>query len=290
MLGRSMGGGVTLNALVAKPGLVKAGGRLRLGQLAVPRQLRPLDAGRAPGGGGRVLPPSSARRPRSPGFYARAVRAAATSTGSPRRCCCTTAPPTTPARSPGRAPPSRLLREAGVRSRLDVYDGEQHAFGPQWPESMRRTVAFLRRELRLTLTVRCLPGLFAARARVAATVAGITRRGRGMTGPHDELHDRRLDAVRAWTAFVEHGDDATAPGPARDPRLLAALRGGHLAATSPRRRWPTSPTPGRSGRTRRCRPRSSGSRPSSGVPPRTATWSSRSPTPRPASSGRTAAG
>ena len=30
-----------------------------------------------------------------------------------------------------------------------------------------------------------------------------------MTGPHDELHDRRLDAVRAWTAFVEHGDDAT---------------------------------------------------------------------------------
>ena len=41
-----------------------------------------------------------------------------------------------------------LLREAGVRSRLDVYDGEQHAFGPQWPESMRRTVAFLRRELR----------------------------------------------------------------------------------------------------------------------------------------------
>jgi transcriptional regulator of acetoin/glycerol metabolism len=30
-----------------------------------------------------------------------------------------------------------------------------------------------------------------------------------MTGQQDELHDRRLDAVRAWTAFVEHGDDAT---------------------------------------------------------------------------------
>ena len=30
-----------------------------------------------------------------------------------------------------------------------------------------------------------------------------------MTGPHDDLHHRRLDAVRAWTAFVEHGDDAT---------------------------------------------------------------------------------
>jgi len=31
-----------------------------------------------------------------------------------------------------------------------------------------------------------------------------------MTRPPDELRDRRLDAVRAWTAFVEHGDDATA--------------------------------------------------------------------------------
>ena len=36
----------------------------------------------------------------------------------------------------------------------------------------------------------------------------------------------------------------------------------------------------RSGATRRCRPRSSGSRPSCGAPPRTATWSSRSPTPQ----------
>ena len=41
-----------------------------------------------------------------------------------------------------------LLRAAGVRSRLDVYEGEQHAFGPQWPESMRRTVVFVRRQLR----------------------------------------------------------------------------------------------------------------------------------------------
>jgi hypothetical protein len=35
-----------------------------------------------------------------------------------------------------------------VDSRLEIYRGEQHAFGPQWPLSMERTVGFLRRELR----------------------------------------------------------------------------------------------------------------------------------------------
>src|SRR5262245_15098305 len=29
-----------------------------------------------------------------------------------------------------------------------------------------------------------------------------------MTGSRDELHGRRVEAVRAWTAFVENGDDA----------------------------------------------------------------------------------
>ena len=31
-----------------------------------------------------------------------------------------------------------------------------------------------------------------------------------MTGSRSELHSRRLDAIRAWTAFVEHGDRAEA--------------------------------------------------------------------------------
>jgi dipeptidyl aminopeptidase/acylaminoacyl peptidase len=37
----------------------------------------------------------------------------------------------------------RAMRQAGVEVTLRVYDGEQHAFGPQFPESMRRTVRFL---------------------------------------------------------------------------------------------------------------------------------------------------
>ncbi len=59
----------------------------------------------------------------------------------------------------------------------------------------------------------------------------------------NELQTRRHDAVRAWTSFVEHGDDAPRPwcaprsspaGPAPRPRSRS---------TSPRRRWTTSPTP-----------------------------------------------
>ena len=32
--------------------------------------------------------------------------------------------------------------------------------------------------------------------------------GASMSGPRNELHTRRVDAVRAWTSFVEHGDGA----------------------------------------------------------------------------------
>jgi dipeptidyl aminopeptidase/acylaminoacyl peptidase len=39
------------------------------------------------------------------------------------------------------------LRAAGVDTTLHVYRGEEHAFGPQWPLSMRRTVRFLDRHL-----------------------------------------------------------------------------------------------------------------------------------------------
>ena len=39
------------------------------------------------------------------------------------------------------------MRRAGVDSRLEVYDGELHAFIPQWQSSMERSVEFLRRRL-----------------------------------------------------------------------------------------------------------------------------------------------
>ena len=42
----------------------------------------------------------------------------------------------------------RLLTRAGATSTLRVYEGEQHAFIPQWQQSIERTVRFLRRQLR----------------------------------------------------------------------------------------------------------------------------------------------
>ena len=82
----------------------------------------------------------------------------------------------------------RLLATAGVDSRLEIYPGEHHAFGPQWPLSMERTVRFLRRQL-------------AVRANVAAVTPGDP-----MTTSRNQLQSKRMDAVRAWMNFVEHGD------------------------------------------------------------------------------------
>ncbi len=70
-----------------------------------------------------------------------------TSTGSPSRCSSTTAPRTRPARSGGAAPTTAALEAAGADVRLRTYPGEEHAFGPDWPLSMRRTVAFFRARL-----------------------------------------------------------------------------------------------------------------------------------------------
>jgi uncharacterized protein len=39
------------------------------------------------------------------------------------------------------------LTEAGADAQMKTYDGEQHAFGPQWPRSMRATVAFFKQHL-----------------------------------------------------------------------------------------------------------------------------------------------
>ena len=57
------------------------------------------------------------------------------------------------------------------------------------------------------------------------------------------LHARRVDAVRAWTSFVERGDVAGRRGAARDPLQLEPVRGG-------RDRRPQRGAAGRRGRDR----------------------------------------
>ena len=68
MLGRSMGGGVTLNALVAKPGLVDAAVIYASRQLALPRQPRPLH-GAQPAGGRAALYDRFGTPQQEPAFY-----------------------------------------------------------------------------------------------------------------------------------------------------------------------------------------------------------------------------
>ena len=66
MLGRSMGGGVTYNALVVKPGPGQGRGRVRAGELGLRRQLQPMDGGRAAGCGSRDVPALGDARRTSP--------------------------------------------------------------------------------------------------------------------------------------------------------------------------------------------------------------------------------
>ena len=94
-----------------------------------------------------------------------------------------------------------------------------------------------------------------------------------MPTDHTDLQGRRVDAVRAWTAFVEHGDGAEA---LVRPEILRSWQRSGAAVTSDVTEAPLadeSETAAVLAAAPRCRPRSSGSRPSCGVRPRTATSS-----------------
>jgi dipeptidyl aminopeptidase/acylaminoacyl peptidase len=147
LVGRSMGGGVIYNALVAQPGLVDAA------VVFAPvssdaadnfeRWIRP-DPGRS-GLAARIL-----RRYGEPGDNREFWRGASARTyfdeitepvlihhGTSDDIC-----PLVWSRET-----ARLMRRAGVDVTLAVYPGEEHAFVPQWPLAMERTTAFLRRHL-----------------------------------------------------------------------------------------------------------------------------------------------
>ena len=97
-----------------------------------------------------------------------------------------------------------------------------------------------------------------------------------------------MDAVRAWSTFVEHGDDAE---DLVRPEILTSWNRSEAAISTDvaRRCWPTSPRPRSSGAARRCRCRGTGR---GRAPPyrRGRRLPSRSPSPIPGSSARTAAG
>ena len=145
MLGRSMGGGVTLNALVVRPGLVKAA------VIFAPvsssfldnfdrwtRPERPAAANAFLGrfGGPRKSPDFwSGLSSRT--YFDRITEPVLIHHGTSDDPCPIRWSRTT----------QRLLHKAGVESTLRIYQGEEHAFIPQWPLSMDRTIRFLRKQM-----------------------------------------------------------------------------------------------------------------------------------------------
>ncbi len=145
MLGRSMGGGVTMNALVAQPGLVKAAVIYASVSSDYLDNLRRWTLPERPESAQQLFRRFGSPRQR-PGFYEglsartyfdRITEPVLAHHGTLDESC-----PLPWARTT-----QRLMTQAGVDSTLQLYEGEQHAFGPRWLDSMRLTVRFLRREL-----------------------------------------------------------------------------------------------------------------------------------------------
>ena len=144
LVGRSMGGGVVYNVLVAQPGLVDAA--VAFAPVSsdtvdnFERWTRPRDevARRIIARHGEPSEAPDFWRGVSPRTYVdRIAEPLLIHHGTSDDTC-----PIGWTRATMRA-----LRVADRDARLFVYPGEEHAFGPQWPLSMRRTVRFLDREL-----------------------------------------------------------------------------------------------------------------------------------------------
>ena len=145
LLGRSMGGGVTYNTLVAQPGLVDAAvvfapvssrtsdnfdrwirdERPELAAEIVDRYGAPEDSGQF----WREVSPRT--------YFGRISEPLLIHHGTSDDSC-----PIRWTRATYDA-----LQQGGKDAQLFVYDGEEHAFGPQWPLSIRRTVRFFDRHL-----------------------------------------------------------------------------------------------------------------------------------------------
>ena len=145
LLGRSLGGGVVLNVLVVKPGLVDAA---VIYDPVSSDTVDNFDKWTRPRGdlaaqiieahGSPASDPAFWRGVSSRTYAARATEPLLIHHGTADSTC-----------------PLRWSRETlaafeagGDDATLVTYRGEEHAFGPQWPASMRRTTAFFRSHLR----------------------------------------------------------------------------------------------------------------------------------------------
>jgi uncharacterized protein len=145
MLGRSMGGGVTMNALVTQPGLVDAAviyasvsSQFLENVDHFTRDSRPeavsalFDRFGTPQEQPRFYRELSART-----YFDRITEPVLAHHGTVDGTC----PP------PWARTTQRLMTEAGVDARLRWWEGEDHAFYARWQDSMDETLRFLERRL-----------------------------------------------------------------------------------------------------------------------------------------------
>jgi dipeptidyl aminopeptidase/acylaminoacyl peptidase len=147
LIGRSMGGGVVYNALVAQPGLVDAG------VVFAPVSSDAVDNFE------RWIAPDPAREgiadeiirrygaPRANPEFWRGISARTyfDQVAEPVLIHHGTSDDSCPIRWSRET--ARLMERAGVDVTFEVYEGEEHAFGPQFFAAMERTDRFLRRHL-----------------------------------------------------------------------------------------------------------------------------------------------
>jgi dipeptidyl aminopeptidase/acylaminoacyl peptidase len=141
LLGRSMGGGIILDALVVRPGLVRAAVLFSSVSSDYLDNLRRWTLPERPDVARRLFHRFGTPR-RNPRFYAGlSPRTYVDRITEPVLIHHGTSDDSCPL--PWAHATQRALTRAGVDSRLRVYAGEEHAFGPQWDLAMRRTVRFL---------------------------------------------------------------------------------------------------------------------------------------------------
>lgn len=147
LVGRSMGGGVVMNALAAKPGLVRAGVAFApVSSDAVDNFDRWVREAPGRGGIAALVLQRYGEPAANPDFWAGiSARTYFGDVTEPVLIHHGTADDTCPPRWSRET--ARLMKAAGVDVTLRTYPGEGHAFGPQFELSMQRTDRFLRRHL-----------------------------------------------------------------------------------------------------------------------------------------------
>ncbi|KRB77436.1 peptidase S9 [Nocardioides sp. Root190] len=147
LVGRSMGGGVVYNALAVQPGLVDAAVVFApVSSDAVDNFERWIRPDPSRDGVARQILRRYGEPAAAPDFWAGiSARTYFGDITEPVLIHHGTADDQCPIRW-SRAT-ARLMRAAGVEVTLQVYEGEGHAFGPQFDLSMERTLGFLERRL-----------------------------------------------------------------------------------------------------------------------------------------------